>query len=175
LTTKLYRSATDRKIFGVCGGLGQTLNIDSTLLRFVVVIATIFSGGTAGLLYLVAGLIIPEEPAGWSSHHQGYGFDPAGGPYGPGKHQSYCSSSWCGKNGKRGHAPHAGHGAHPGAEPSMHDPAGFGGMSHASNPEQHAGDNLDSLMRDLEAKALRKEIEELKQRLAKYEQEKGES
>jgi len=170
LTTKLYRSATDRKIFGVCGGLGQALNIDSTLLRFVVVIATIFSGGTAGLLYLLAGLIIPEEPAGWSPHHQGYGFDPAGGPYGAGKHQSCWNSGWSGKHGKGSYGPQAGHGG----GPTMHDPMGYGGPSQASNPEPAASDDLDSLMRDLETKALRKEIEELKQRLAKYEQEKGE-
>lgn len=174
MTTKLYRSATDRKIFGVCGGLGQTLNVDSTLLRFVVVIATIFSGGTAGLLYLVAGLIIPEEPKGWNPNHQGYGYDSAGGAYGPGKQHSCWNGSFGDKHSRGGHAPHAGHGAHSGAGPSMHEPMGYGGTPHASQSEQPASDNLDSLMRDLETKALRKEIEELKQRLAKYEQEKGE-
>lgn len=168
MTTKLYRSATDRKIFGVCGGLGQTLNVDSTLLRFVVVIATIFSGGTAGLLYLVAGLIIPEEPADWSSHRHGYGFDPVGGPYG--KQHSCWGSGWNGKHGKGNRDSYAGHRA----GPSMHDPMSYSTASHASSQEQTAEDNLDSLMRDLETKALRKEIEELKQRLAKYEQEKGE-
>ncbi len=58
---KLYRSTTARVLGGVCGGLGDFLGIDPTLIR----LAWAFLGLTgAGLLfYLVAWVIIPEEPA----------------------------------------------------------------------------------------------------------------
>ena len=50
---KLYRSRKDRKIAGVCGGIGEYLGIDPTILRviFLVCWAAVF------LLCLV----IPEE------------------------------------------------------------------------------------------------------------------
>lgn len=40
---KLYRSRKDRKIAGVCGGIAEYFNIDSTLVRLLAVI-TIFFG-----------------------------------------------------------------------------------------------------------------------------------
>ena len=60
---KLYRSATDKKIAGVCGGLAKYLNIDPTVIR---VIWTLIAVGGAGILaYIICALIIPEEPAGY--------------------------------------------------------------------------------------------------------------
>lgn len=32
---RLYRSAHDKMIFGVCGGIGEYLNVDSTLVRLI--------------------------------------------------------------------------------------------------------------------------------------------
>lgn len=58
---KLYRSRTDRKIFGVCGGLANYFECDATLIRLGVALAVLCAGG--GLLfYLVAALVIPNEP-----------------------------------------------------------------------------------------------------------------
>ena len=58
---KLYRSRSDRKIAGVCGGLGEYFDIDPTLIRLAVVFFTLWWGG--GLLaYLIAWFVIPEEP-----------------------------------------------------------------------------------------------------------------
>ncbi len=58
---KLYRSRTDRKLCGVCAGLGQYLGMDPTIMRLIVVLLTLFVGG--GLIaYLVCALVIPEEP-----------------------------------------------------------------------------------------------------------------
>lgn len=58
---KLYRSKTDKKICGVCGGLAEYLNVDSTVIRLLWVLATLFVG--CGLLaYIVAALVIPENP-----------------------------------------------------------------------------------------------------------------
>ena len=57
---KLYRSRTNRKIAGVCGGLGDYFNIDPTLIRLAVVFLTLWWGGGL-LLYGIAWFIIPEE------------------------------------------------------------------------------------------------------------------
>lgn len=194
MTTRLYRSRTDKKIFGVCGGLGQSLSVDPTLLRFVVVVATIFSGGTAGLLYLVAGFVIPEEPPGLGQ----------GDTFGYGTQQSYAGGTTQGScwnwgssfnKHKKSHRPmHNGsadphHGGAFAAGASGHTMnGGMGSGTHMSSTkdsaayghtdyrasasyasEQQTAADLDALMREVEAKALRQEIEELKRRLAKYE------
>ena len=58
---KLYRSRTDKKICGVCGGLAKDLGMDATVVRLILVLITLFVG--AGLLaYIIAALVIPEEP-----------------------------------------------------------------------------------------------------------------
>ena len=58
---KLYRSKTDKKIAGVCGGLAKYMGIDVTVVRLIWVLVAIFAG--AGLLaYLICALIIPQEP-----------------------------------------------------------------------------------------------------------------
>ena len=58
---KLYRSRTDKKICGVCGGLAKYLYMDVTFVRVLTVLLTLFVGG--GLLaYIICALIIPEEP-----------------------------------------------------------------------------------------------------------------
>lgn len=59
---KLYRSRTDKQICGVCGGLAKYFNLDVSIVRLVTVLLVLFAGG--GLLaYIVAALIIPEEPS----------------------------------------------------------------------------------------------------------------
>ena len=63
---KLYRSRKDSKIAGVCGGIAEYFNIDSTIIRLLAVI-TIFFGGSGVISYLIAWLIIPLEPFGEES------------------------------------------------------------------------------------------------------------
>lgn len=58
---KLYLSDTDKKLFGVCGGLAEYFGIDATLVRLLWVIA-FFIMGTGLLAYLVAALIMPRRP-----------------------------------------------------------------------------------------------------------------
>ncbi|MCX7854203.1 MAG: PspC domain-containing protein [Caldilineales bacterium] len=58
---RLYRSRTDRMLAGVCGGIGQYLNIDPTLIRLAFLILAIWGGGGI-VAYLIAWIIIPEEP-----------------------------------------------------------------------------------------------------------------
>ncbi|TSA45643.1 PspC domain-containing protein [bacterium] len=57
---RLYRSATDRVIFGVCGGLGKYLGVDSLIIR-TIFIALVFGAGTGVVLYLILALLIPKE------------------------------------------------------------------------------------------------------------------
>jgi phage shock protein C len=58
---KIYRSKKDRKLAGVCGGLGKYFGFDPTLARVVFVFLAL-PGGLAGVLpYLLLWLIIPEE------------------------------------------------------------------------------------------------------------------
>jgi len=59
---KLYRSTDDRVIVGVCGGIGNYLGVDPTVIRVLWILATVFSLGAGILVYLLAALIIPEEP-----------------------------------------------------------------------------------------------------------------
>lgn len=58
---KLKRSATNKKIMGVCGGLGEYLNLDATLVRLLACLLGLCSCGTAIIIYLIAGIIMPEE------------------------------------------------------------------------------------------------------------------
>lgn len=58
---KLYKSKYDRKICGVCGGLAEYFSVDSTLVRLIMVIIGLISGGAAILFYLIAAILMPEE------------------------------------------------------------------------------------------------------------------
>ena len=58
---KLFKSNTDKKLCGVCGGIAEYFNIDSTIVRLVWALAIIFVG--CGLLaYLIAALVMPNKP-----------------------------------------------------------------------------------------------------------------
>jgi phage shock protein PspC (stress-responsive transcriptional regulator) len=61
---KLYLSSTDRKIGGVCGGLGEYYEKDSTLIRILFVLLALFAFGTGIIIYLAMWLIIPKKPEG---------------------------------------------------------------------------------------------------------------
>lgn len=62
MTTKLYRSESERMIAGVCGGLAHYLNINVTLVRvFFVVLA--LGDGAGVLIYLLLWLIMPAATA----------------------------------------------------------------------------------------------------------------
>ncbi|MFC1564325.1 PspC domain-containing protein [candidate division KSB1 bacterium] len=59
----LYRSRVDRKIAGVCGGLGEYFNIDPTIVRIVMVVFILFSQIFPGLIiYFIMAVVIPETP-----------------------------------------------------------------------------------------------------------------
>ncbi len=59
---KLTRSASQKMLGGVCGGLGEYFNVDPVLVRLIFVILTLADG--VGLLaYAVLWLLMPEQAA----------------------------------------------------------------------------------------------------------------
>ena len=58
---RLHRSRTDKKLFGVCGGLGNHFSIDPTIVRLLFVVAAIASFGVAILAYIAMAILVPEE------------------------------------------------------------------------------------------------------------------
>jgi phage shock protein C len=58
---RLYRSRTDRVLFGVAGGFAEWLDVDPSLVRLVWALLVV-AGGAGLLLYVIAALVIPEEP-----------------------------------------------------------------------------------------------------------------
>jgi phage shock protein C len=57
----LKRSRRDRMFMGVCGGIGQKLGIDANLIRLIWAAFSIGSIGMGVLIYVLAGLLLPEE------------------------------------------------------------------------------------------------------------------
>ena len=57
---RLYRSVTDKKIAGVCGGLADYFDVDPTLIRILAVIA--LCCGVGFFSYIIAAFVIPKEP-----------------------------------------------------------------------------------------------------------------
>ncbi len=60
---RIYRSRKERILGGVCGGMGEYLNVDPVILRLLFVLL-VFAGGAGVILYIVAWMIIPEGSAG---------------------------------------------------------------------------------------------------------------
>lgn len=57
----LHRSTTNKMLTGVCGGLGEFLGVDATVIRLVVLVLAIPFSLVIGLLYLMLALILPVE------------------------------------------------------------------------------------------------------------------
>ena len=58
---KLYRSRTDRKICGVCGGIAKYVGCDPTIVRLITA-CLVLGFGSGILLYLIGAIVIPNEP-----------------------------------------------------------------------------------------------------------------
>lgn len=59
---RLYRSRTNRRIAGVCGGIAEYFSLDPTIVRLLAVVSILLPGPQV-LFYIVAWLVIPEAPA----------------------------------------------------------------------------------------------------------------
>ena len=57
---RLYRSRGDRMLGGVCGGIAEYFNIDSSLVRILWVLFTLM-GGSGLLIYLICLVVIPSR------------------------------------------------------------------------------------------------------------------
>lgn len=63
MNKRLYRSRENKIVGGVCGGLGEYLGLDPTLVRIITVLLFILPG--IGILtYIIAWIIIPMRPEG---------------------------------------------------------------------------------------------------------------
>lgn len=58
---RLVRSADDRWLGGVCGGLARYLGVDANLVRLLVVIGTILGLGSLVVAYIVAWILMPSD------------------------------------------------------------------------------------------------------------------
>jgi len=63
MTRKLYRSRTDRKIWGVCGGLAKYFDMDPTIVR-VIFVASLLCGTLGLWVYIIMAIIVPQESEG---------------------------------------------------------------------------------------------------------------
>jgi phage shock protein C len=151
----IYRSNRDKKVFGVCGGLAEGLGIDPTIVRLVTVVATIFSSGAVIPIYIVAGLVMPREPI----------FPP---PFGQ---QNMQSNPW-GQGGLNQQGPRGGFGQQSGFGQQGYQQPPFGQTTqghYGPSAGSTTGADLDGMMNDLEKKAMQREIEQLKAKLASME------
>lgn len=58
---RFYRSRTDKKIAGICGGLGKYFNMDPVLIRLLFILFLLL-GGSALLVYCIIWIVVPLEP-----------------------------------------------------------------------------------------------------------------
>ncbi len=59
---RLYRSRKDKVLGGVCGGIAEYLDVDPVVVRLIWAIATLISMGFGIIAYIIAWIVIPEEP-----------------------------------------------------------------------------------------------------------------
>ena len=59
----LTRSPDDRWVAGICGGLSEYTGVDATLIRVVLLVATILGAGSLIVIYVICWLLIPKAPS----------------------------------------------------------------------------------------------------------------
>jgi len=62
MAKRIYRSETDKKIAGVCGGFAEYFDLDPTIIR-VIWLLFLLIGGTGLLAYIICWIVIPSKPA----------------------------------------------------------------------------------------------------------------
>ena len=61
MAKKLYRSRRSSMIAGICGGLGEYLNVDPTIMRLAAVLLA-FADGIGLIAYIIAWIVVPRNP-----------------------------------------------------------------------------------------------------------------
>ncbi|MFC0213436.1 PspC domain-containing protein [Paenibacillus chartarius] len=165
---KLYRSRRDKKVTGLCGGLAEMMNVDATLLRLLVVITAFFTGGTVLFIYVIAAMVIPKEP-GFDPPAGGWGQGGWGGHGGHGGQGGWGGQGW-GGNGGHGASWQNGHNHHNNHNNGQHYNANGYNTGYAAGPQaDEKKTNIDEVMKEIERKAMQRELEELKAKVAAYE------
>lgn len=65
---RLYRSNRNKVFAGICGGIGEYMELDPVIVRVITVVLTPFTGFLTLFVYLVAIFVIPPEPVGGGVH-----------------------------------------------------------------------------------------------------------
>ncbi len=60
MPAKLRKSRVNKMVAGVCGGIGEYLNWDPTIVRIIFLILIFSSFGTMVLIYFILALIMPD-------------------------------------------------------------------------------------------------------------------
>lgn len=70
---QLYRSNINRKIAGVCGGIGEYLSISPDIVRILFIVGALLVGlRYSFIIYIASMLLIPKSPEGYSSYDYNY-------------------------------------------------------------------------------------------------------
>ena len=60
---RLYRSTINKVLAGVCGGIGEYLDVDPVAIRVLWLLLTVFSGVVPGIIaYILAAMVMPQKP-----------------------------------------------------------------------------------------------------------------
>lgn len=54
--------SNDKKIAGVCGGIAEYIEIDSTVVRLIYAILTVFTAFSGIIIYLILMFVLPKAP-----------------------------------------------------------------------------------------------------------------
>lgn len=162
--TRLYRSTRDKMFTGLIGGISDYFGVESTLLRIIFVVSIFFTGGTTLLIYLIASLVVPKEPY----YHDPYG-PPPGRRHGGGYRYNDNPGPGPGYNGYNDGYGRPGYSHEQGSFGPKYDRSGRPDGGHGPRSNASSDSDLDAMMKDIEKKAMQKEIEELKKKLSDYE------
>ena len=61
MSGKLYRSSENKKLCGVCGGIGEHFGIDANIIRIIWIIVTILSFPLGIILYIACVFLLPKD------------------------------------------------------------------------------------------------------------------
>ncbi|WP_172255366.1 PspC domain-containing protein [Saccharibacillus deserti] len=167
---RLYRSTQDRMLTGLCGGLAQEFGVNPTLLRILFLAAIPLTSGAMLPIYFIASLVIPKAPPSYYPYGpDAYGRDPyAGDAYGQGPYRGEREAHGTRFPGPQD--PRAPRPLGPEREFERPFPPSRPQMQRAELKKRDVPDSgIDAMMEDIEKKALKKELEELKHKLSKYE------